>query len=145
MNEPRRRVVIWKRAHTSHNQKEGDDMATNDGEINVSNGAQAAIQNAIDALTPHKAEPRVAALLGKLEGIAKPEGKLEGIAKPEDFGEGEEAIAKAMIVTDRLRKSEDVLPVTREHADAAHRALQLEHLGASNPRAAAAYEKARAA
>jgi hypothetical protein len=125
-------VVIWRR---STQIKKEDTMATTDGEINVSTNAQAAIKTAIDALTPHKAEPRVAGLLGKLEGIAS----------PEDFGDGEEQVVGAMLKMDALRKSEETLPEIRKHADDAFRALQLEHLGASNPRAAAAYEAARAA
>jgi hypothetical protein len=61
-------------------------------------------------------------------------------------GRGNESkVVKAMLKMDALRKSEDALPAIREHADREWRALALEHLGASNPPAAAEHEAARAA
>jgi uncharacterized protein (UPF0147 family) len=91
--------------------------------------AQQAMSDAISALQPQSDDPQIAALITKIAAIRA--------------GDGEDRIAKAMLVTEQLRKSEDVPAETRARADHAHRALELEYLHSVNPRAAAAYERAR--
>jgi hypothetical protein len=102
---------------------------TNDGELQVSSGAQAAIGRAVDVLRPYRNEPRVDGLLGKLEAIQS----------PDDFGDGDE-LAKAMVACDRIAKSEDLSPELRERGRKAGMACQLEYLAKSNPMASQAWE-----
>jgi hypothetical protein len=92
---------------------------TDDGNMEVSAGAQAAIRSAMTTLQRYGSEPRVAALIRRLNAIESPEG---------GFGDGDEQLAKSMIDCDRIAKSEDVSDGLRDRARDASFELQRAHL-----------------
>jgi hypothetical protein len=137
------RFVIAKRlVHTID--KEDNDMAatTNDENLNVSAGAQAAIARAQECLRPYADESQIAALLNKLDSIARP---LRGGVGDQDAEGGKDRLTEALLgVREELAKA-DLPSTTRERLQKAQREAELELLAQSNPRAAAEYEAIRAA
>jgi hypothetical protein len=126
-----RRFILYK-ADTSTEKDGVAQMArttTNDGDLNVSSDAQAAIHGAVALLAPHSiSEPRIAALCNKLTSIAAP------------VGQGDEAVSKSLRSLAELRKTEGLPDSTRQRVDKSSRSLQLEVLRKQNPRAAVDYE-----
>lgn len=78
-------VVVWKK--DAIEQRVGDQMAGSlDGQAmldgrNVSAGARAALRSAATGLTPFADEPRIEALIEKLQSIADPVSKSEGVVR----------------------------------------------------------------
>ena len=101
---------------------------TNDGELNVSPAAQAAIHSAVALLAPHASEPRIAALTSKLQAIGSP------------VGEGAEGVSKAIRGVNDLLKSEDLPLEAQRNLAKSSRDLQLEVLRQQNPKGAYEYE-----
>lgn len=111
---------------------------TTDGELDVSAGARAGIQRALDVLTPYRDEPRVAALVNKLTTIGDP---IE--AGGDEDVDDEAKLTKALCqVRAHLTKCEDLPPTTRESLRKAALALEREHLAKmGNPRAAEQWQE----
>jgi hypothetical protein len=105
---------------------------TDDGNVDVSAGAQAAIRSAMATLQRYGSEPRVAALIRRLNAIESPEA---------GFGDGDEQIAKAMVDAESIAKSEHVSEGVRERARDANLELQRAHL-ARHSGGAALWERA---
>ena len=107
---------------------------TNDGTIDVSQGAQAAAKRAMASLQPYKTEPRVAALIGKLNAIVS----------PENFDGDEDAMSKALEDVIKIEKSdpEEVAESLRERAGVVRLDLERALLRKHSPAGSEAWEAA---
>jgi len=110
-----------------------EEMATStDSELDVSAGARAGIQRALDVLKPYNDEPRIQALLTKLAAIGDPVG-----AGGDEDADDADKVSKALEgVRATLSKADDLPPSTRENLHKAEMELQREYLAKFNPAAA---------
>jgi hypothetical protein len=132
-------AAAYKRQHPNIIQKE-DRMATttiSDGELDVSSGAQAGIQRARDVLAPYADEPRVAALLSKLNAVGDP---VEA-GEDEDGDDAEGRLTKCLTGLRSTLSKADIAGPTRDALRKSQYEIERELLAVHNPRAANEWDR----
>jgi hypothetical protein len=122
-------VAVIARGQSTHTR--GPQMAKKSKieKADISAAARSAVERAAQVLGPHSDEPRIAALVSKLEHIA-------AAREPEHIGKHQDTL----VSLDELRKRDDLDAHTQEVVRNSNRELQLRYLQDMSPAAAAAWQ-----